>query len=116
MTSDEELTLMLRLLGHFYMQSNRPAKAATLYRALALLEPADANAAKALAWAHLSNNHAEHALDVLDGIVGANEPSPEVHLMRSQALTRLARLEDAQVSMRAYLATRGGRNQSLGAR
>lgn len=97
---------MLRLLGLFYMQSNRASKAATLYRALAILRPDEAAPAKALAWAHLSDGKPDLALDTLDSIVGVNEPSPEVHLMRSQALARLARIEDAQVSMRAFLATR----------
>jgi predicted Zn-dependent protease len=97
---------VLRLVAFFYMQSGRPSQAATLYRALSLLQPQDVKHAKSLAYAYLSQGNAEHALEMLDSIVGPNEPSPEVHLMRAQALAALDRIDDAQVSMRAFLSMR----------
>jgi predicted Zn-dependent protease len=104
--TDEHDSELLRLLGMFYMQSARPERAATLYRALARLEPQNPAHAKALAFANLTDGNAVVALEILDSIVAPGEPSAEVHLMRAQALAALNRGEDAQVSMRAFQASR----------
>lgn len=103
--SADERTLIL-LLAFVHLQQGTPQKAETLYAALVALDPTDTMAAKGLAWAQLEAGRPKATLATLDRITGPMEPSAVVQLLRARALAQTARLDDAQVAMRAFNAAR----------
>ncbi len=111
---EDERTLML-LLAYVHLQHRAPAKAETLYAALAALDPSDGLAAKGLAWARLESGKPKAALAVLDSITGPGEPSAVVQLLRARAFAQMDALEDAQVAMRAFTTARASRSSARSA-
>ncbi len=101
----EERTLIL-LLAYVHLQHGAPQKAEVLYAALAALDPGDAAAWKGLACARLESGKPKSALTALDGVTGPGEPGPLVQLLRARAFVQLGLLDDAQVAMRAFGASR----------
>lgn len=100
-----DLTL-IRLLAFMMLRCGAHDRAQTLYAALRALDADDHEASKGLAWARIESGQPKAALDVLDEIVGPNEPGPVVQLLRARAFARLGHNEDAAVAMQAFIALR----------
>jgi predicted Zn-dependent protease len=102
----EQQADLLKLLGHVYLQHNKPERAAILLYALHALEPEDAAVSKMLAYAYLRSKRPHEAMLLLDPLIDGSEDQPHVHLMRSQAYRLMGRMSDAAWAMRLYVNTR----------
>ena len=96
----------MAVLGYFFLQNNRPAKAAALFAALNVLYPDDPRTVTSLALAQVREGRAERALQTLERLALLGFADDVFHLLRAQALTALERREEASAAMQAYLAQR----------
>ena len=98
---------LLGLLAYVLLENDRPEKAAVLLQALEALNLASHRELATLAWAQVRSGKPDAALNTLDRLALAGGIDASFHLIRSQALHALDRLDEAAVAMRAYLELRG---------
>jgi Flp pilus assembly protein TadD len=96
----------LALLGFFYLQTARSDRAATVFSTLDIVAPDDTKTLLSLALAHVRAGHPDLALAALDRLALLGELDAWAHLLRSQALSMLGRVEPTRAAMRAYLSAR----------
>jgi predicted Zn-dependent protease len=105
---------LLELLGFVFLQNARPEKAEAVFAALVALEPRNARHALRLALAQVRAGKHEAALARLDRLLESGDISAAVHLLRGQALARLARGPEAERALRAYVAARAAEPAASG--
>lgn len=93
----------LYLLAFVQLRHARPAKAASLLKALDLIEPNQPRTLLALALAQVRSGEAAAGLQTLDRLRQQGHASAGSHLVRSQALWALRRHPEASMAIRAFL-------------
>lgn len=98
----------LQLLGYLYLQHQRPAEALTIFKALATLFPEDRAIRRSLAYAQLRTDQPRAALASLERLPLEDHGTPALILLRSQALWRLGRVDEARHWLQRFLQERDG--------
>lgn len=101
---------VLALLGHFYLKQGFAQRAMTVFSALEILDPHTSAHVRANALACRRAGRLEQAIACLDRLALRGQISPPYHLLRAQVLQGLARPQEAEQSMRAYLQARAPAN------
>ncbi|MFO0934036.1 MAG: DUF4388 domain-containing protein [Planctomycetota bacterium] len=116
-SSTEDETVALRALGHLHLRANRPAEAHEAFEQLAKKRPGDrdaldgkrqaaramgdldefARSTRTVASADLDADDAPHAADILGELLALRPDDVEARLLRTKALTRAGRRDDAVV-------------------
>lgn len=96
----------LYLLAFVQLRHARPDKAATLLKALDLMEPGQPRTLLALALAQVRSGGAAAGLHTLERLRHLGHASAAYHLLRSQALGALRRHPEASMALRAFLESR----------
>lgn len=91
------------MVARLYLQYGFAAKAATLFKALSLLDPDEVSHRRSLALALFRSQRAQDALPVLDQLALKGEVDGGFHVLRAQVLAELGRTGEATASMQAYL-------------
>lgn len=91
------------MVARLYLQYGFAAKAATLFKALSLLDPEEVSHRRSLALALFRSQRAQDALPVLDQLALNGDVDAGFHVLRAQVLAELGRTEEATASMQAYL-------------
>lgn len=96
----------LWVLAYFHMRHKQPAKAATLYGVLDVLEPGNPVIMKSLAAAHMESSANDLALAVLDRLEALGEADATTHLLRGKALAAVGQAEAAARAIERFYAAR----------
>lgn len=96
----------IAVLGYFFLQNGRAAKAAKLFAALEVLNPNERSNMTALALAQVRAGLAERALETLERLAMLGCADHVFYLLRAQALSALARPEEARAAMQLCLTKR----------
>lgn len=97
---------VLALLGHFYLKQGYAQRAMTVFTALEILDPNTLGHVRANALACRRAGRLEQALACLDKLALRGQINAPYHLLRAQVLQGLARPQEAEQAMRAYLQAR----------
>lgn len=97
---------VLALLGHFYLKQGYAQRAMTVFTALEFLDPNTVGHVRANALACRRAGRLEQALTCLDKLALRGHINAPYHLLRAQVLQGLARPQEAEQAMRAYLQAR----------
>ena len=103
--SENEREFVL-LLSYFFLQNNRPEKAAVLLKAYDVLKTDDPEILSMWACAALRSEKPAEALDLLNRLAAIGKMDSSFHLMRGQALAKLKRMDEASSAMRFYIKAR----------
>jgi tetratricopeptide (TPR) repeat protein len=87
--------------GHWLFERSRFADAATVFRALVRVAPADERGWLALACCHQAVDHDTIALEMLGTGCVVAAPAPRCHLARARALRALGRIDEADEALEA---------------
>ncbi|WP_142848250.1 M48 family metallopeptidase [Telmatospirillum sp. J64-1] len=96
----------LAVLGYFYLQHERPQKAAVLFGIVDVLKPGNPVTMKSLALSLVEADRAEEGLAVLDRLSALGVADATTHLLRAKALAKLGRPEQLAAAVETFLAAR----------
>jgi tetratricopeptide (TPR) repeat protein len=97
---------VLALLGHFYLKQGFGQRAMAVFSALEILDPNTIAHVRANALACRRAGRLEQSLACLDRLALRGRINAPYHLLRAQVLQGLARPQEAEQSMRAYMQAR----------
>lgn len=106
MALPEDQRDVLGMVGRLFLLHGDPARACTLLKALAHLDPGEAGHLRALALAHTRARQPDQALAVLERLILAGRVDAGLHALRAQVLSTLGRQDEADAAMQAFLALR----------
>ncbi|MDF0733059.1 tetratricopeptide repeat protein [Pseudomonas entomophila] len=97
---------LLKGLGDLYRRSGQPQRALVMLLIAAHMAPSDGALLRHLAMAFTDSGDAARALNALDRVIALEGESPGLLLLRSHALWRGARKDEARQCFKRYLAAR----------
>jgi type III secretion protein Y len=107
MTRDEQDSVeLLKGMGELYRRSGQPKRALVMLLIAVQVSPNDPALLRNLVMAFTDNGDADRALAALDRLLDSEGESPGLLLLRSRALWRGARKEEARHCFKRYLAAR----------
>jgi predicted Zn-dependent protease len=106
----------LGMVGRLFLLNGYPARAATLFAALAHLDPGQPVHQRALALAYARAGQADKALAVLERLTLGGAVDAGLHALRAQVLGALGRQDEAAAAMQAFMALRRAGPQAAGGR
>lgn len=107
---DDEQKEFLLVLGYFYLQNRKPAKALVLFKALAELFSEDLNVVKALSYACMLCGDHDKALSLAERFLSeSNTDDDEAlgRLLKGKALWGMGRREEARSTMSNFFSMKG---------
>ncbi|GAB0059664.1 hypothetical protein IBA8401_06880 [Pseudomonas syringae] len=103
---DRECVELLTGLGNLYRRSGQPQRALVMLLIAIQLAPTDTALLHGLALAFTDSGDADRALAALDRLVEQQGESPSLLLLRSRALWKAGRRDEARQCFRRYLDAR----------
>lgn len=103
---DHDCVELLKGMGELYRRSGQAQRALVMLLIAAQMAPDDTALLRNLAMAFTDSGDAERALNVLDRLVDHEGESSGLLLLRSRALWRGARKEEARQCFKRYLTAR----------
>lgn len=105
-SEEHDCVELLKGMGELYRRSGQSQRALVMLLIAVQMAPNDALLLRNLAMAFTDSGDAERALNALDRAAEREGESPELLLLRSRALWRGARKEEARQCFKRYLAAR----------
>lgn len=103
---EQDCVDLLKGMGELYRRGGQPQRALVMLLIAVRLAPADTALLRNLVMAFTDSGQADRALAALDQLVELEGESPSLSLLRSRALWRGGRKDEARLCFKRYLTAR----------